>query len=186
MTHGPVLVVGTGRSGTSVVARLLQEDLGIDMGGPGNTERESNPGGDYEAQEFKRLDHQLRRGRITRTRFVGEVRRAGARRTPPWGAKHPANAVHLDAWLEAFPEAVVVWAQRDHADTVASWRRWYGTDPDVAWRVVRRRHRAIGEALKGWSGPRLVLDLTEKVQEEALAALLQVFLQRWSVIPTPP
>ena len=41
----PVIVVGTGRCGTSVVARLLETECGVDMGGPGNTKRKSNSGG---------------------------------------------------------------------------------------------------------------------------------------------
>lgn len=189
MIHrGPVLVVGTGRSGTSCVARLLEEELGVDMGGPGNLDRESNPRGDYEDPELKDLDMAFRRGHVTRARFEAQLREIAADRADPWGAKHPANATHLDAWLDVFPGAVLIWARRDLEDTAQSWIRWYGTDPEKARRVVGRRDQAIAELLtrRGPRVPHVTLNFTPYVEEGPLVEFLRLFLERWGVLDEPP
>ena len=157
--RSPVLIIGMHRSGTSVLARML-EQLGLFLGW--------RKQGDHEALFFLRLNNWLFEqcgGRWDHPEPVRElIKNAEARelvldylqltlrspravsflgprhllqRTPyllriPWGWKDPRTSFTLPIWLELFPEARVIHVRRHGVDVAAS---------------LRARHRRI---LSAW------------------------------------
>lgn len=171
-----ILVVGTGRSGTSVTSRVLQERLGVDMGGPGR-KSPSNTLGDYENRDFRNsIDIPFEENNINLREWKYRVRRFAYEKEEPWGIKDPRNAHFLDKLIEVLPEAHIIWCQRDFDETVASWRKWYGGSMTVEniKREIKSRLADIEEALVGKI--HLELDFTDRWDEGELAEYLYNFL----------
>lgn len=135
-----ILVVGTGRCGTSTVARLLHEELGISMGERFDPPCPANPDGIYEDLEFREIHVAFQRGLLTlpmlRARFGALV----ARRREPWGLKDPRLAHHLGLYLQWLEKPDVIWCHRDLDSVATSINRWYHTP-------VNKAH---GESLDRW------------------------------------
>ena len=55
----PIFVIGTGRSGTSTVARLLHDNFDINMGDNFRPANDDNPSGFYEDLDLKRLNDRM-------------------------------------------------------------------------------------------------------------------------------
>lgn len=165
-----ILVVGVGRTGTSVVAQVLEERLGVSMGGRGEV-RDATPEGDWEDQEFKALNWKHITREIDAQEWKVRARLLAANREEPWGLKHPAMSEFLDIALEAFPEASVIWCQRDRYDTWQSWcRHFLDPSPDRMWARINFRHWAIALALVGKD--HLQINMTEHKTGDYLAQAL--------------
>lgn len=171
--RAPVIILGMGRSGTSILTRLL-EALGLFVG--------RRKTGDWEAVLFQQLnkwllaqsdgglenpatikyllvDHEARALAVEFIRFVLRTPRVvsflGWRqylryRTPahldrPWGWKDPRNTFTLPVWLDLFPEAKVVHIYRHGVDVVKSLK----TVRDRSLARIRA-HRAQLKSLYWW------------------------------------
>jgi len=143
LVHAPVIVTGTGRSGTSTVARLLHEECGVAMApsrellapaGP------ANPEGVYEDLEVRQLHIDVKRGVLTLAEFRLEMMRlASVRAAKPWGWKDPRGSHVLGLHLQWFPGATIIWCQRSLPDVVRSIHRWYHTrEPEAARETTDR------------------------------------------------
>ncbi len=146
----PVIVLGMHRSGTSMIARMLDK-LGLFVG--------ADVQGDHESLFFMRLNetifqaagaswdypakvasclaepHQVEEqaaqlGRLlkgpTIEQYLGatpETSAARAKRKRPWGWKDPRNSYTLPVWRRIFPEARIVHVARNGIDVAASLRR---------------------------------------------------------------
>ncbi|REJ84681.1 MAG: sulfotransferase [Acidobacteria bacterium] len=137
----PVLVIGMHRSGTSMVARLLEE-FGVAMGGVGQP--------NWEDPQFKRANQALLarsgadwarpRAFLEALAIVdGDNAEAGdemlavaqrcveaidpRRQCGPWGWKDPRNTLTLPVWLRLFPAARVVHVVRNGFDVALSLQR---------------------------------------------------------------
>lgn len=176
---GPVLVVGTGRCGSSCLARLLETELGVWMGGPGHV-RESNPNGDWENADIKRHDTLLLDGDIGVTEWRRRVLQTTRTYPQPWGHKHPAMARYLPEQLDTWPTAVLVWAQRDHGDTITAWSKWYGRPEASCRNSIRRRLRALNAWVPHLDP--LAIDMTERRDEDELVDLMREYLTERGVL----
>ena len=141
----PIIVVGMHRSGTSLVARLL-ERAGVFMGRPQSYNAEAVlfqrlnrrilesfgaswrtidvlPAPERLAAHSTPLDRRLR-GLLRRDllpRFWGlSAPRLWERPRPAWGWKDPRTSVLLPIWARQFPNAAVVHVVRDGRDVVES------------------------------------------------------------------
>ena len=121
----PVLIVGTGRCGSSLLAAML-DHLGFFMGPdlvPGN---HTNPLGHFEDTRFKKLNLALARGQITPDIFAAQAQKYGhdsaeddrARRG--WGFKVPSTAEVLDHYLRVFENPRIIWIQRPQEEVIQS------------------------------------------------------------------
>ena len=174
-----IFVVGTGRSGTTTVARLLEDRFGIDMGGPG-TFSDAQPKGDYEDPTLRALNWQLVTGEITNAEWKERALEYAATRGEPWGAKHPGFSFLMPILLDAFPDAEIIWAKRDVNLSIASWIRIKGiTDPvqldDVAY-GINYRHWQVAYTLQVNRRPHLAIDFTNRLDEDEIAAALGEYL----------
>lgn len=171
-----ILVVGSGRSGTSVVSRILQERLGVDMGGPGK-KSPSNKQGDYENAYFRnKIDIPYERRNINTREWKYRARRFAHEKEEPWGIKDPRNAHFIDLFIEVFPDAHVIWCQRDFEQTVGSWRKWYGGSMSVEYirEEIDNRLFELGKRLG--THPYLPLDFSVWWDEDELAQTLYDYL----------
>jgi hypothetical protein len=187
-----VLVVGTGRSGTSFVAKCLEE-IGVDMGGPG-TVRDETPDGDYEDIELRAEEDSLL-AEFAAARKLGSdsdaetvvgfaVRdfRDGVvgildPRARPVGYKTTRGHQTLGYWLELFPAARIVWAHRDPEDTARSFARSYGRDFESSLHTVHHRLRELPKRLAGRDF--LAIACTARRDPEEVRDLLARWLSDW-------
>lgn len=164
-----ILVVGAGRTGTSVVARVLEERLGVDMGGPGRVGA-SVPDGDYEDKEFSAMALKLWKTEISADEWRMWALGKAEEKTEPWGVKYPGHSEFMPTIIKTFPEAVWIWCQRDIWDTWQSWLRYFNLEPDEAWARLNYRNWAIQIAML--KVPHMEIDLTERVDEDTLERAL--------------
>ncbi|REJ82768.1 MAG: sulfotransferase [Acidobacteria bacterium] len=156
MGHQPVIVLGMHRSGTSMLARTLQ-DLGLFLGGSVDEHCEarffislnewmlSEAGGRWDApveipeELVERLEAVTRRhlGSWRTLFFLGGHYRPGRlfRMTFPWGWKDPRTVLNLAVWKRIFPGA--------------RWLHLYRHPLDVA-ESLRRRSRESLAPRRGW------------------------------------
>jgi len=146
--HDPVLIIGMHRSGTTMLARMLDE-LGLFMGWRVQGDHEAtfflglndwlleqcrcgwdNPGPlqwllddpPMRAAALEYLDFSLRSPRMVE--YLGPAKylraRAPERLDGPWGFKDPRSTFTLPLWLEFYPNARLIHVQRHGVDVAAS------------------------------------------------------------------
>lgn len=171
----PVIVVGTGRSGTSTVSKLLIE-LGVDMGS-GFRRDESNPDGFYEDAEIRDLNSHRWSGVVDdeewskRLRAVADKRET---RSPGrWGWKDPRTSEYIGDVLRLFPDARCIWCTRNLDDTVSSYCRWYAMHPDRAKAIITRRWSNLAAAL---SEDVLTISVSDLATPGSVQERLRVYL----------
>jgi len=140
----PVLVVGAGRTGTSEVARVLEVELGVDMGGEG-LRADHVPNGCYEDRRLTSIDMMYARGVLDRSSWRRWIRAETDDRRGAWGYKSPS--MPLKEWIEEFPNARVVWCVRDMEPTILSWIKTTGCQRYEAQRAIEARLEKIGGAI---------------------------------------
>lgn len=149
----PLIVIGSGRSGTALATRIL-EDLGYFMGARQDVNHEAlffirlntwlmaRAGVSWHSPEALRdrlrdpafvleaIDHfRERSGSAAIAAYLGHRRYRRHRsleafsRVVPWGWKDPRNTFTLAVWREVFPEARVIHVRRHGIDVAASYWR---------------------------------------------------------------
>lgn len=151
-----ILVLGTGRSGTSEVARFLHEVLGVHMGNAFHIGDQFNPKGYYEDREIQALHLSFWMMGLDKTddkipwKLWRERQEAYiASKKEPWGFKDPGVAdvpELLNEWLKHDPD--IIFTTRDWEDTIQSFMRMKGIDRNEAERVLTQRDTNNREALK--------------------------------------
>jgi hypothetical protein len=160
MPEPMILICGTGRSGTSAVARLLHE-AGISVGHDLIPADEHNAEGYFEERRLVMVNEAilaaagLHEWFATASRaelltvahtFAAEMMELAERATPAW--KDPRFCWTLEAWLEVLPERPrVIVCLRSPGEVVASTMRYYGLEGDEARRAAEHVWRAQGERL---------------------------------------
>lgn len=169
-----ILCTGTGRSGTSAVARILHTQLGVDMGGPFDPPHPTWPDGNFEDRRYRQLHMAHAAGHLDHTELVDELRSLSAGRAEPWGVKDPRASEVVEAYLEAFPRRVqLVICYRDPERVIASIRRaWPWISARTARAQVERRWAAI--AAHAWHA--LLIDMGRRRTDDELAEALRVGL----------
>ncbi len=150
----PIFVIGSPRSGTTLLRLMLDSHPRISCGEETHFLRdlEAIVGRDWELLATYGLDRQwwLARIRALYGEFQAEVlARSGKVR---WAEKDPTYTLHLGFIEELFPHALYVHLLRDGHDVVASFRdRWGYTSAARAarseWARYVRAARALGEHL---------------------------------------
>lgn len=138
MIHRPIIVVGTGRSGTSTVARLLHHSLGVRMYRDQFLAPDKwNPGGYFEDRKVKRLNKAATTGAITGVTWREQMYDHMRADHSPWGFKlQPLAPLGDDFILDAMDPRAVIACVRDRtmtARSIGKWRRQgkYKGSPDA-------------------------------------------------------
>lgn len=176
----PYLVFGAGRCGTSTVARILHEQLGICMGDAFIPADKDNPLGYFEDKEFVRLNHQLLvLGFDVRAwmRAVTDLVIARQNKGMPWGIKNIRMAEILGLFLCLFDNPKLIYCIRRKEDTIASFMRCHSfsyTHYD-ATTTYWYRTRRIERLLQGRDC--LSLDFTNHVTDEYI---IKAIKEKWN------
>ncbi len=124
VNSNPVFVVGSGRSGTTVTARILHEKLGVSMGSRFHYDAQGQCY--YEDRDFREvnmhfLDNRLSYGEwldITQ-RFIFE------RNDTVWGFKDPRASYIMGFYLIFFDDPLFIRCVRDYDKVIESLIRNY-------------------------------------------------------------
>lgn len=184
-----VLVLGTHRSGTSLVAGMLHR-MGVNMGPPGRDARWiypswANPTGQFENPEFSELLHQFLDfdGQDARWNprwadlsartaeflpvFVRLIRRTESEQ---WGWKQAWSMLILEALLPEIRNPYFVVVRRNLPDVVDSLHRRDGLTSDEAVRVSTEIAARVDEALlRHPEIPRITMQYEDVVRDPTAA-----------------
>jgi len=174
------LVVGTGRSGTSLVSRLLHEKLQHNM-----LLMEDEPKREhgrcvenFEDPIFFQLDQQFLDGRISYPTWLDAARtriKMKMEKCEHWGVKSPIFSYTLPLYLQMLPEEPnIIWAYRDVKDAAESCMKNYGWAKEQALFEMNQRLRLLERSLRGWD--HLKLDFTERQDEGEILGTVKDFI----------
>ena len=103
-----VLVFGTGRSGTSSVARVLHQNLGISMGVRFREPDGNNPEGVFEDLDFVELNRAIVSNQMPFSTWLNRINAVASARNGTWGLKDPRLCYLLPDYLGAVPDVKLV------------------------------------------------------------------------------
>jgi len=155
-----LLVLGTGRCGTSDVARILHEELSVYMGSMFHLGDQFNRKGYYEDREFQSLHlsfymmhlyeisetDQPELWKLWRERFQELL----DKREEPWGLKDPGIADFpslLNEYLKLDPKIIL--CTRDKEETIQSLMRFKGKSREEMERIYNQRYENNMKAVEG-------------------------------------
>jgi len=165
-----VLVVSTGRAGSSAVARVLHTKMGISMGTRFRPPDEENPKGFYEDLDFKDLNEYVLTGRITFPEFETRIRKLAGLRSGDWGLKDPRLSHLWGIYLSIIPDARIIITERNPQRVVESCMKQYGWNKANAERFVYGRVADI-KFLRNYGCP--VISFDEKLSDENIENFLK-------------
>jgi len=153
-----ILVCGTGRCGSSETARILHEELGVDMGRVHHIGDEFNPKGYFEDREFQSLhlsfhlmhldskegEDYPHRYKLWKEQFDKLI----ATKKEPWGLKDPGIAdmpLLLDEYMSLNPKIIV--CTRDREEAIDSFTKFKNITRKEAEKLVDKRQRHLYKTL---------------------------------------
>jgi hypothetical protein len=173
-----ILVLGSPRSGTSLVAQILHT-LGVSMG-PRFIPSDPDwcPSGFYTDAEFHEHHCHLTRHRFDvpaagmardpmRAEAYVELVRSRDAALPLWGVKDYLLPPCLALFASAAAEVKVVRTSRPHAARAASWQARTGQEAAEANWVVAGWQDAVDKSLAAFAGPVLSIDFDTLIDRPA-------------------
>jgi len=126
------IIIGTGRCGTSSVAKVLHENMGVCMGEEFVRNEVSNQGGTYEDKQIWSLNRLLFKNKINYVDWsyvlqteIGAREKSGK----PWGIKDPMLSYFIGeiiGYCKEFPR--IIWCKRNRALVLKSMQKnWANT-----------------------------------------------------------
>lgn len=146
----PFIVVGTGRCGTSFVAKVLHETLGVSMGERFRDANAFNPEGYYEDMEFVHANTMLIKGTLTLREWatsIGNLIEERQSRGIMWGFKDPRAAELIGLYIQFFENPMVVWCVRPKELIVNSFLTKYHRSTEEANLVYDTRYTFLRRTL---------------------------------------
>ena len=157
-----VLVVGTGRSGTSAVAGVLDK-LGVHMGDEFTKTSPSNKYGTYEEREFFDFNRKIQKS----TDVDGWIRDYIARRSDGhvlWGLKDPMLARVFYIVASYLDDVKVIVTRRNKIPTVSSYMLAYHAKANDAENWYNEENAHLRAALEEYNGSVLYVDYDDLVE----------------------
>jgi hypothetical protein len=187
--RGPVLIVGTMRSGSTLLRVMLDRHEHLSIGPESGfmglvTAAYSIPGWSRGHAWYERYGATRREVDGHLRALIEDVlgRHASARGASRWGDKTPFHVWHLEDLARLFPDAALVGIVRHPGATLVSTRRWRYTPEDAIskWvranaEIVRRAHAFGPDRMRVVRYEDLVL-----APRPTLASLLELLEEPWS------
>lgn len=174
-----ILVIGTGRSGTSTVAKLLHEH-GISMGNSFNSSTQHEDGCNYEDLECKKINTAFLEGKTSYNVYIRKLCKYGKDRDKQangiWGVKHPAITYVLGIYLQVF-DPVIINCTRDRDSVVKSVMRCYNWTREESEHLYDYRTIMLETLLSRIE--HLAIDFTERLSDDYIWEQIEGYL--WSV-----
>lgn len=143
-------MVGTGRCGTSFVAKVLHETLGVSMGERFREPSDYNPDGYYEDLDFVEANQKLVRGDLKFIEWaacvVNLIENRQAKKIK-WGFKDPKISELIGIYLQFFDNPKVIWCQRSKSLVVKSFLTRYRSTTETANAIYETRSMFLSRAL---------------------------------------
>lgn len=174
----PYLVIGTGRCGTSTVARILHEKLGVCMGHSFIPPDKNGPDGYYEDEKFVSLNGRVYRGELDMQDWLIFVKQEIYIRQAfqkPWGIKNIRMVDLLGMYLSFFNNPKIICCHRKKEDVVASFIKCYSSFQKQAEEIYSIRTTIMERLLRGRDC--LSLDFTSRLDEEYIKNCI---IQKWN------
>lgn len=179
MIIDPYLVIGTGRCGTSTVARILHERLNICMGESFIPSDEYGSQGYYEDVKFVELNRSLVIGGCNIQEWEPAFRQTIAERQArqiPWGVKNVRIADILGLYLSFFDDPKLILCHRRAEDVIASHKRCYNCTHRNAAATYWTRTIIIQRLLRGRDF--LPFNFTERLDEKYIESCIR---EKWNL-----
>ncbi len=177
----PFLVVGTGRCGTSTVARLMHTKLNIFMGEKFEPADIHNPDGYYEDLEFGDLHNDfVYHEKITYKTWdnlVKDVIEKRCQLNQYWGFKGGGLSELLGLYFGLFDNPKVIWCIRNKEDTIASMYRSFNMPNALANLLYSCRLARLRRFLTGRDY--LALDFNERRSDEYI---IEAITRKWDFL----
>lgn len=155
-----ILVVGPGRCGSSAIARVLHERMGVSMGKAFSKPDDHNPLGYFEDLEFKFINQGFLSGRLNFPDFWSRLASLVQQRGDPWGLKDPRLCYLIPFYLSLIPDAKVIRCRRSLDEIKASMNRCYGWTGEEA----DKRERMLDRI----NHPMIDFDMSEHLSDEQI------------------
>ena len=130
LSDSPYFVIGPFRSGSSAVARVLHEQLGVTMFIHEAPKDMFNPDGYYEDVAISNINEYLMRQKAFIKDHITYVRRHEQEVSKPWGLKDARLSYLGPVYKYLFPQANVILLNRDEDLVIKSMKRKYHWDTD--------------------------------------------------------
>jgi len=182
----PVIIIGHPRSGTSVVARLLQQSLDVMMN-PGFIRHGAiNPKGYYEDPELVNINEAMmsrfKDGKVPKNKidpvWVNQFSNYATHRATTykkWGFKDPRMIGYISWVPQFFKDPTWIFTVRTDGQILESQVKNLGVTPDDAVKGIAGYHTCIEAVLKGRKHHRV--DLREQREENNIVEELKEVLQ---------
>lgn len=168
-----VLVISTGRAGSSTVARILHTQLNVSMGYHFRQPDAENPKGFYEDLDFKTLNETILKGIISYPEFAIRLSHLIKKRKEDWGVKDPRLCHLWWLYLKHLPEAKIIMTERKREAVIESCEKNYGVNRFNAERFVDWRMKEIQFLYK--LNP-LVINFDKKRSDEYIIEIIKEYI----------
>ena len=145
-------MLGTGRCGTSTVARILHTKLGVNMGDSLSHPDEANPQGGYEDLDISKPNKLFISGYINFpywNKLICDLLTQKATRGITWGIKDPTICHLLGFYLAMWKVPKLVLCERPRSLVIPSLVKWYGFTGSEAGFLYDSRKVALDRLLVG-------------------------------------
>ena len=184
MNHEPIIVVGTGRSGTSFVADVLHNDIGVCMGRQfRQPSKIGNPNGYYEDLAIVRLNRDFLSNYITLGKFIRSLSMFVEKQVSmgiPWGFKDPQISDLIGIYLSSFSDPKIIWCFRDLDAVLNSFieRSGWKANQDAAKTVIMGRHTYLNRMLSHRDHLKIMFPAGERLTRQHVAMLIT---DKWGI-----
>lgn len=155
-TLNPIIVIGTGRSGTSTMAGILYF-LGVKMGKNFVPANDRNPVGYFENKDVVDKIKKIKNGGTGFHKVIAELNDYA--KPTPWGVKVPRLVDFIDELKEAFPKAQYVIITRGKQKTLNSMMKTMSEE--LANETYERRVAAVKDIVENQNFKTQVFRLQE-------------------------
>ena len=174
--YDPVIVVGTGRCGSSFVAGILHNKMNVCMGVNFVNPSPLNPDGYWEDLDFTTANDYFLKSYLTYigwSRHIDMVTQVRLALNKPWGFKDPRVSELLGLYLGLFDDPKLILCSRDYGLTLKSLVRINGKHltEDSLRHLLDRRQSFLKRFLNGRDYLQIHFTNERKTEEEVISAI---------------